>query len=102
MRTRRQLIEDATDQLKADFRALMNAPAGRRIAAWLLFDVAGVDRSSFANNDRLTAYNEGQRFVGLALMRHLKRIAPGDYHKMLTELDHQNDVIESAPQTDED
>jgi len=102
MKTRRQLVEEGTEQLVADFRAFMSAPAGRRIAAWLLFDVSGVDRSSFANNDRLTAYNEGQRFVGLALMRHLKRISPGDYHKMLVELDHQNDVLESAQQTDED
>lgn len=102
MRTRKQLIDDATEQLKADFRAMMNAPAGRRIAAWLLFDVAGVDRSSFANNDRLTAFNEGQRFVGLAFARHLKKISPGDYQKMLAEMDLQNDTIDSAPQSDED
>lgn len=102
MRTRKQLIEDATEQLRADFRALMNAPAGRRIAAWLLFDVAGVDRSSFANNDRLTAYNEGQRFVGLALMKHLKSLSPGDYHKMLAEIDLQNESIDAAPQSEDD
>lgn len=56
----------AREQLEADIRWLLADPRGRRlVTGWLAF--CGVDRLSFAEDDRSTSFREGTRNVGLML-----------------------------------
>ena len=54
-----------------DLRALFSTDLGRR-CLWVLLDWTGTHRQSFdPNNPTITAFREGQRSVGLRLIRYL-------------------------------
>ena len=67
-----------------DFTWLMNNPRGRRIVRRLLAQT-GVHRSSFNNSGSVTAFNEGQRNVGLRLMEMINSHCPDQYVLLLNE-----------------
>lgn len=55
-------------QLAMDYRRVFDGPAGQRVLADLLH-VTGVARNSYrAGQPDLTAFNEGQRRIGLHLI----------------------------------
>jgi hypothetical protein len=72
--------------LQADdaFRWIMNDERGRKVV-WSLLDRAGVFRSSMAATPELTAFNEGRRDMGLALLADIMRLAPELYTRMAAE-----------------
>lgn len=72
-----------TSQL-ADLLYVMTDPAGRRFMHKLLSE-AGLFRSSFDSDPHKTAFNEGQRNVGLRLMADIMAIAPSQYAQMIEE-----------------
>jgi len=77
-----QLTEDS------DLKWLMANAQGRRIARrWL--SKAGVWRLSFSGDAATTAFNEGQRNVGLALLAGILRIAPERLADLMTEDDYE-------------
>lgn len=67
-----------------DLRWVMSSPRGRRFVWWLL-SLAGVRRLSFNNSGSVTAFNEGQRNVGLAVEGQVVEHCHGSYLTMLTE-----------------
>jgi hypothetical protein len=75
---------DAERTFIEDFKWLMSSPRGRRLMKWLL-ELTGVYRTSFNNSGSITAFNEGQRNIGLALMAQLNDHCLDRYVEMLNE-----------------
>ena len=67
-----------------DLKWVMSSPRGRRFVWWLL-SVAGVYRLSFNNSGSVTAFNEGQRNVGLRLQAEITDSCHTDYLRMHAE-----------------
>jgi hypothetical protein len=71
-------------QRNEDFRWLMGDARGRRFI-WNLLAKAGVFRSSMGLSAELTAFNEGRRDLGLAVLADLMRLCPEEYGRMQAE-----------------
>ena len=67
-----------------DLKWLMSSRRGRRIM-WSLLERAGVWRLSFTTNAMQTAFNEGRRNEGLALIAAIHELCPERYVEMLQE-----------------
>ena len=63
---------------------LMSDRRGRRVV-WQLLADAGVFRGSMAGTPELTAFNEGRRSTGLALLADISRLCPGRFAEMQLE-----------------
>lgn len=77
----------ATDLRKRqleDLRAVLEGSFGRRFV-WRYLGLCGVFHSSFAVNAEQTAFNEGQRNIGLQLLADVNEADPDAYAKMLNE-----------------
>ena len=66
-----------------DLRWVMSDKRGRRVV-WRLLEIAGIYRLSYTGDDR-TAFNEGQRNVGLKLLAEVNQHCPAEYMEMLKE-----------------
>lgn len=73
---------------EADLKWLMADPRGRRFARRLL-SWAGVWRLSFASDQATTAFNEGQRNIGLKLMDSINAISPSRLADVMAEEDYE-------------
>ena len=62
----------------------MGGKRGRRVV-WSLLDRAGVFRSSFAGSSEQTAFNEGQRNIGLIYLDLILTHAPDAHSTMVDE-----------------
>jgi hypothetical protein len=82
-------------------RWLMGDARGRRVA-WDLLGRAGVFRSSMAPSPELTAFNEGRRDIGLALLADVMRLCPERYAAMQAEASAIPDVTSDATRGDND
>lgn len=67
-----------------DMRVLLSSPAGRRFF-WRVLTQSGLYSSSYAESPTATAYNEGRRSIGLALMQEAQRVDPARYAVALRE-----------------
>jgi hypothetical protein len=67
-----------------DMKWLMAHKPGRRFM-WRLLELAGVYRTSFNNSGSVTAFNEGQRNVGLRYVAEIQELTPDHYLLMLKE-----------------
>lgn len=67
-----------------DMRVLLSSPAGRRLF-WRVLTQSGLYSSSYAESPTATAYNEGRRSLGLALMQEAQRVDPARYAMALRE-----------------
>lgn len=79
----------AENQLDLDFKWLMASERGRRLAYYLL-DKAGVFRASIGRGlipdiaiDM--AYAEGQKSIGLAVLKRIEVVCPERYFQMIKE-----------------
>jgi len=50
-----------------------------------ILSLSGVDTHTFDRDDRMHAYNEGRRSVGIELRAELQNAAPGEYMMMIKE-----------------
>lgn len=89
--TRARRAKDKRDEQKQEVRAealdmveLMELRSGRNIVHRLLSQ-AGVFRTTFAVDPYQTAFNEGQRNLGLMLIADVMRYTPEQYALMLKE-----------------
>jgi hypothetical protein len=72
------------EQDRADLERLMGTQWGRRFM-WELLSQAGVFRLSYTGDESGTAFNEGQRNVGLRQLNEIHAACPEQYTKMLQE-----------------
>lgn len=82
------------EQVKADFKWVMEDPRGRRAVYEMIFNVAGSESLSYTGVSESTMFREGRRDVGLTLMRQLQEAVPELYLQMLSEA-----VLEAAEVT---
>ena len=78
--TRRQKRE--LRQLNEDISSILATPEGRRVFVWLLA-LTGIYTPSFTSTGERTAYNEGQRAIGLAVITQLQAVDPMAYANLL-------------------
>jgi hypothetical protein len=86
-RQRKAKDDEARQAQRAEVRdiaAVMDIPEGRRVTHRLLTQ-AGVFRTSFAVDPCQTAFNEGQRNLGLWLLSQIMLHTPEQYALMLKE-----------------
>ena len=81
---RRKSAKATRLQRHDDVRWLMGDARGRRFT-WDLLAKAGVFRSSMGPSAELTAFNEGRRDLGLAVLADLMRLCPEQYGRMQAE-----------------
>jgi hypothetical protein len=68
-----------------DLRDILALPQGRRYI-WKLWGLTGVFRASYAPKDsNLTAFREGQRDIGLALLQDINEASPTALGQMRSE-----------------
>lgn len=79
-----QLLAEARRKEIEDLKWLMTHEPGRRFM-WRLLEAAGVYRTSFNNSGSITAFNEGQRNVGLRFLAEIHEHLPERYVQMLKE-----------------
>ena len=75
---RADLAEQLRREWLEDLRWLVSGPRGRRIA-WRLLEMTGWFRSSFDADPYVTAFREGSRSNGLALLNDLQHVSPDFY-----------------------
>lgn len=76
--------EQAAERSAEDLRSVLKTRQGRRV----LFRILGESRilqASFGGSPEVTAYNEGQRAVGLRLLAAIHDAAPTAFVQMLEE-----------------
>lgn len=79
-----QKARSAREQELQDFSMLLATRPGRRFV-WRLLSLTGVFRTSFDNSGSVTAFNEGQRNIGLRLLADVNEAGPEHYVVMLRE-----------------
>lgn len=84
VKRRRTAKKRADDDKAAFIIAAMGRPEGRWYFYGLMSD-CGIFRTSFAGDPYRTAYQEGIRNVGLAVLADINRHCPEQYLVMLTE-----------------
>ena len=68
-----------------DLRDILAIPQGRRYI-WKLWGLTGVFRASYVSKDaNLTAFKEGQRDIGLALLQDINEASPTALGQMRSE-----------------
>lgn len=72
----------ATRAAQRDLRAVLSTPAGRRIL-WGILEDARVFQGSFTTDAGVTAFNEGQRAVGLKLLERITDASPKAFYEMM-------------------
>lgn len=72
-----------------DIRFVMDSAMGRRVI-WKVLEQGKVFSSCFAGDPQVTAFNEGQRNLALALFQRVMANCPEQYLKMAAEA---NEVI---------
>lgn len=77
------MTEDRNNELN-DVREIMAFKKGRRFM-WRLLDTAGIYRSTFALENAVMAFNEGQRNMGLMLLADIMEASPEKYTLMMKE-----------------
>lgn len=85
---------DAKQQLLAqrdidDIKFVMNSEQGRRVI-WSILERGKVFSPCFAGDSHLTAFNEGQRNLALALFQRVMAHCPDQYLKMAAEAGENN------------
>lgn len=68
----------------ADLHEVMSTVRGRRFL-WRMIAAAGTFGKSFDLDASLTAFNEGRRATGIALMQEAQRVSPALYLEMVHE-----------------
>ncbi len=67
-----------------EISTIMGNVSGRNVMSRLL-KLTGVDSTTFDRDERMHAYNEGRRSIGIELRAELMNAAPGEYMTMIKE-----------------
>ncbi|WP_337038626.1 MULTISPECIES: Bbp19 family protein [Pseudescherichia] len=85
---KRQQIREERDA--DDIRQVMSTEQGRRVV-WSVLEQGKVFGSTFAVDPAITAFNEGQRNIALALFMRVMSVCPEQYLKMAAEANTQEE-----------
>lgn len=96
---KRQRIEQQKHD--ADFRWLMADERGRRLV-WGWLNAANIFATSMRATPELTAFEEGQRNRGLALMSDITRLCSAMYQKMVAEAQTKTPAEKAEPNGEDD
>ena len=91
---RADLAEQRRREWLDDLKWFLSGPRGRRIA-WRLLEMTGWFRGSFDADPHVTAYREGSRGVGLALLNDLQVASP-DFYATAAKEQHDNRIAGNA------
>ena len=83
----------------SDLQSVLKKPEGRRLVYKILSE-CGVFKASFSLNSQTTAFNEGKRDIGLALLKDLDIADPNAYSQMLSE--HFSELKSKKPESKEE
>ena len=86
------------DRETDDLKVVLKKPEGRRFV-YKMLNECGVFKASFTLNSMQTAFNEGKRDIGLALLADLDKAEPQAYSQMLTE--HFSELKSKKPKEEE-
>ena len=81
-----------------DLKTVLKKPEGRRFVYKILSE-CGVFKASFSLNSMQTAFQEGRRDIGIALLKMLDEAEPQAYSQMLTE--HFSELKSKKPKQEE-
>ncbi|EAS8401451.1 hypothetical protein RH756_000732 [Salmonella enterica] len=79
---------DLEQREKDDIKFVMDSEQGRRVI-WSMLERGKVFSPCFAGDSHLTAFNEGQRNLALALFQRVMAHCPDQYLKMAAEASEQ-------------
>ncbi|HAU5651158.1 TPA: hypothetical protein P7Y94_001722 [Citrobacter freundii] len=79
---------DLEQREKDDIKFVMDSEQGRRVI-WSILERGKVFSPCFAGDSHLTAFNEGQRNLALALFQRVMAHCPDQYLKMAAEASEQ-------------
>ena len=79
-----QKLRQQREQEKADFAWLVGDARGRRFI-WRLLSITGIFRSSFSGDSNRTFFQEGERNIGLQVMRDINEVCPEKMAEMIRE-----------------
>ena len=77
-------VQNKQARLEDGFRQVMGSANGRAFI-WELLSICGLFRTSFNPSNAITAFNEGQRNIGLEIMAKVHRLKPEKYIPMVRE-----------------
>ncbi|EBH4530612.1 hypothetical protein VXK37_002491 [Salmonella enterica] len=80
---------DLEQREKDDIKFVMDSEQGRRVI-WSMLERGKVFSPCFAGDSHLTAFNEGQRNLALALFQRVMAHCPDQYLKMAAEAGENN------------
>jgi len=80
----KQEFQRRRDREIEDLRSLIKKPEGRRVI-WKILETCGVFKASFSLNSMQTAFNEGKRDIGLALLADLNEADTHIFAQMQSE-----------------
>lgn len=72
------------EKISFDLEAMMKTAEGRRVLYWIMFDLAGLNRTSFTGNSE-TYFREGARDLGLKLSANIQALCFENFVTMLKE-----------------
>lgn len=85
------------EQHAADLKAVLELPQGRRLVSRLIFEHGALQEQGYSPDARQHAFHDGQRAVGIALDREVRRV-----DARLWKLMHQERITAIGSQSDED
>lgn len=80
----KQEFQRRRDREIEDLRMVIKKPEGRRVV-WGILETCGVFKASFALNSMQSAFNEGKRDIGLALLTDLNEADTHIFAQMQSE-----------------
>lgn len=75
----------AREQRAADWKTLLDSPAGRRSLELVIFEFGGLQAQAHSQSKLQRAFNDGQRQVAIELDRELKAVSKDGWARMHTE-----------------
>lgn len=91
----RRIAENLVDRARKDLKAVLDTAPGRRLV-WSILASAGVYGRSFTGDALASAFNEGRREVGIALLEQIETEQPGAYLTMMREALDETTQIENG------
>lgn len=86
VQTELKKIDHKLDGLEIrDLQELMKGAAGRRLYYRIVFELCGIESTSYANSGQYMAFLEGRRSIGIKLLQEAQQHCPEAWPRMVAE-----------------